>query len=173
MIVASLVLMAVMAAGALTITGSAYFWYEKGTIFPRSPGDMLLISIAGAVLGFFAAIGLLFLVFWIIGDDDWIPLYFFIVGAAAWVGWSYLQIAGMRRYSNTWPWRVAFGILLLGPWIAGFLPVAVGVAFIASVMCASWVDWRKAIPRTWTHWCGVAFAILLGISLLCIAARTS
>jgi hypothetical protein len=173
MIVAALVLTAVVVAGALTIVGSAYYWYEKGTIFPRSPGDMLLIAIAGAALGCFAGTGLLFLTFWIISDDDWFALYYFIVGVIVTVAWSYFQFAGIKRYANSWPWRVTFGILLIGPWIAAFLPIPVFIAFIASVLCASWVDWRKAIPRAWTHWCGVAFAILLGISLLCIVASVS
>jgi hypothetical protein len=172
-IVAALVLMAVIVAGVLTIVGSAYFWYEKGTIFPRSPGDILLLSIAGAALSFLAVIGFLFLVFWIIGDDDWFALYYIIVGVVVLVGWSYLQIAGMLRYSNTWQWRLVFGILLLSPWMIGFFPMVIIVAFIASVLCASWVDWRKSIPRAWTHWCGAGFAILLGISLLCIVASAS
>jgi membrane-associated HD superfamily phosphohydrolase len=173
MIIAALMVTAIAVAGALTISGSAYYWRRHGVSFPQSPGDMLLISMAGAVLAFFAVIALLFAIFLLIGDDDWFALYYTIVGIVVVVGWSYLQIAGMLDYANTWQWRVVFGILLLAPWIVVFFPIPVFVTFIASVLCASWVDWYKAIPHAWTHWCGVAFAILLGISLLCIVANAS
>jgi hypothetical protein len=169
-IIAALMVTAVVVAGVLTISGSALRWRRQGVAFPNSPGDMLLISMTGAVLAFVVTFALLFAIFFLIGDDDWFALYYLIVAAIVLVGWSYLQIAGMLRHSNTWQWRVVFGILLLGPWVVGFFPIPVFIAFIASVLCASWVDWRKAIPRAWTHWCGVAFAILLGISLLCIVA---
>jgi len=173
-IVAVLVVFAVVAAGVLTIGASAVEWRRRGIVFPRSPGDMLLVSMAGGVLGFFAMIGLLFFTVWIIGSGGWFALcYIIIVGALALLGWSYLQIAGMLHYSNTWPWRVVFGILLLSPWMIGFFPMAILVAFIASVLCASWVDWRKSLSRAWTHWCGASFAILLGISLLCVVVRAS
>ena len=173
MIIAALMVMAVVVAGVVTISGSAIQWRRQGVAFPNSPGDMLLISMTGAVLAFVATISLLFAIFFLIGDDDWFALYYITVGIVVLVGWSYLQFAGMLRYAKTWQWRVVFGILLIAPWIVGFLPIPVFVAFIASVICASWVDWRKAIPRAWTHWCGVAFAILLGISLLCIVASAS
>jgi len=168
-IIGALIVIAVVVAGVLTIGGSAIQWRRQGGTFPRSPGDLLVISIASAALAYCVTIGLLLAIFLISGGDDWFFAFYLIVGVTAAIGWSYLQILGFR-YSTTWPWRVVFLVLLIGPWIIGLSPLAVVLAFIASVLCAAWVDWRKCIQRNWTHWCGILFAILLGISLLCIIA---
>jgi hypothetical protein len=55
--------------------------------------------------------------------------------------------------------------------LGGAVFVAVVIAIIAGVVWASWNDWRRTKPRRWTHWCGAALTISLGISLLCVFAR--
>lgn len=169
-IIAGLVLGAVVIAGALTCVGCGFYWRRRGFAFPQSPGDWLLTIISASVVGLCTVYALFLAIFFASRDDDWFAMFYVIIGAAALIGWVYLQYVGMRRRADTGAWRFTFGVLMLSPCAAGqarmFGPVIIAV--IACVMWAAWNDWHHSIQRQWTHWCGAIFAISLCTSLLCV-----
>jgi hypothetical protein len=169
-IIAGLVLGAAVITGALTVVGSGIYWRRHGFVFPQSPGDWLLTVLAASVASFCGVFALFFAIFFTFGDDDWFPAYYLIVGALALVGWIRLHWIAIKRYADTAMWRTAFWMLMLSPFAAGLIQRigAVAIAVIACVLWAAWSDWRKHIARSWTHWCGVAAAVSLGISLICV-----
>lgn len=169
-IIAGLVLGAVVIAGVLTVVGSGVYWRSRGVAFPQSPGDWLLVIIAAAVAGFCIAFAAFLAIFFTIGDDDWFTGYYFFVGVVETAAWIVAHIIGIKRYSDTYAWRVTFVVLMFSPFAIGPTQFVgrIVVAVIACVLWAACVDWHKHIPRQWTHWCGVACAISLGISLICV-----
>jgi hypothetical protein len=85
-----------------------------------------------------------------------------------------LQYSRIRPRSNSMAWRsvkVAItAIVVLTPlelWNQIVFSVLV-VVLIACVLWAAWDDWHKDRKYPWTHWCSLALATSLGISLLCV-----
>jgi membrane-associated HD superfamily phosphohydrolase len=169
-IIAGLVLGAITIAGALTIVGCGLNWRRKGIAFPQSPGDWLLTVVAGSFAFVCLTLSVMLTIFAIFGDDDWFGIYYAIVATCALIAWvvAHAQVIGKR--TETRAWRVAFVALLISPFAMLFDGVFVPgvIAVIACMLWAACVDWRKRIDRNWTHWCGVACALSLGISLICV-----
>lgn len=169
-IIAGLVLLAAVVTGVLTVVGSGIYWRRSGYVFPYAPGDWLLTIIAASVVSFCGTFALFLAIFFTFGDDDWFAAYYLIVGGLAVVGWHRVYWIGIRRYADSAIWRATFWVLMISP-LAAILIQRIGpvaIAIIACVLWAAWSDWRKRVERSWTHWCGVAAAISLGISLLCM-----
>jgi hypothetical protein len=151
-------------AGALTIVGSGLCWRRDGVVFPNSPGDSVLVVIVASVASFCGAFFLFLAIFFTFGDDDWFPAFYLIVGLIAFIAWLYIHDIIIRRHVDTVAWRCVFLALMVSPLTISILFWPTVAAFIACVLWAAWSDWRKNIDRDWTHWCGVGFAISLGIS---------
>jgi len=169
-IVAGLILGAVAIAGAFTIVGSGLKWRKRGFIFPQSPGDCLLMIVAATVAIICVVFAVFLAIFFLFGDDDWFVAYhYFVAIPFIVVVWSRKHYIAIRRHADTISWLTAFWVLMLSPFATGraarWLILDI-VAVIACIVWATWRDWRNQIPRDWTHWCGVACAISLGISLL-------
>jgi hypothetical protein len=170
-VIAGLVLAVVAVAGALTIVGSGFYWRKRGVAFPQSPGDWLLVIVVAIVGLSFVAFALFVAIFLIVGDDDWLPAYATVVGLIQIAVWVALNVIAIRRYSGAFAWQLTFAVLMMSPFAIGptRLVGPITVAVIACVIWAACVDWYKGIEREWTHWCGVACVVLLGISFICVA----
>ena len=169
-IVAGLVLGAAVIAGALTIVGSGFYWRRCGFAFPQAPGDWLLTVLAASIASFCSIVALFLAIAFTFGDDDWFVAYYLIVGVLALLGWICVHWIVIKRCADSALWRATFWALLFSPFAAVLIqrigPVVIAV--IACILWAAWSDWRKHIERSWTHWCGVAAVISLGISRLCV-----
>jgi hypothetical protein len=170
-VIAGLVLAAVALAGAITVVGAGFHWRKRGIAFPRLPGEWLIVIVV-TIFGLgFVAFALFIAIFLIFGDDDWFPAYATLVGLVQIAVRIGLNVIAIRRCPNAFAWQLTFAVLMMSPFAIGptRLVSPITVAAIACVIWATCVEWYNGVQRGWTHWCGVACVVLLGISFICVA----
>jgi hypothetical protein len=171
-IIVALILCAIAVSLSFTVVGCGFYWRQQGCRFPREPGDLLVLMAAGGALFFIGMVLGIFAVFFMIGDDDWQPIYYFVVTLMGAIGWIRMSARGYTRFADSTPWRLAYVMMLGAPALMGSMvfmgtltamPLA---ALIASLSGAAGSDWRNGIHRAWTHWVGVFVAISLLLAII-------
>jgi hypothetical protein len=173
-LIGALILCAIAVSLSFTVVGCGIYWRQQGYSFPREPGDLLVLMAATSALFFIGMILGIFAVFFIVGGDDWQPLYYFIVTFVAAIGWIHMSVRGYSRYADSTPWRLAYVMMLGAPALMGAfvfartltaMPLA---ALIASLIGAAGSDVRNAVHRAWTHWVGVFAVVSLLLAIIAV-----
>jgi hypothetical protein len=171
-VIASWIVVAIAIAAAFTCFAFSFAWRRAGYDFPRQPGELLIVIAAKSALFAVAVIAGVLLLFFTIGDDDWILPYYFFAMIFALIGWARMNARGFARYADTTPWRFVYVMLIIAPAIvllatlAGVWTVAPLMAVIACLIGAAGSDLRNQINRPWTHWLGIIVAVLLIAALI-------
>src|SRR4051812_13149183 len=164
-IVNSLMLGAIVIAGALTFTGFGIYWRAGIYAFPATPGELLLSIIARASMAMVAAI-LGVLVSFAISHKS-LAIYYPVAIIVLLIYWVHMNLQGVRQYADGTAWRWAFGSLLVAAILACLLQRALPmIAFLICLLWATWVDFYGKTARGWLHWLGVILAIAITCALM-------